>query len=129
MPEAMVEALRIKKDALGERAPNIAVSLNNLAMLYASQGKPELAEPLYLASIRIVQNNLEESSSIQSEADQIRHVAVSRLYISNYLALAKADAAKQYGAVFRVLMARRGDSPANIREACTGRRSGRSRID
>ena len=41
------QSLAIKEKALGPEHPDVAVSLNNLASLYQSQGKYAEAEPLF----------------------------------------------------------------------------------
>ena len=48
-----VEALEISKAALGDRHPDTASSLNNLAALYESQGRYGEAEPLYVEALEI----------------------------------------------------------------------------
>ena len=46
---------------LGENHPSVAISLNNLAKLYDSQGKYEEAEPLYLQALAIAEQALGEN--------------------------------------------------------------------
>ena len=46
-------SLAIKEKALGKDHPDVALSLNNLAVLYDSQGKYVEAEPLYKRSLAI----------------------------------------------------------------------------
>ncbi|CAN5658016.1 hypothetical protein BH23CYA1_BH23CYA1_00170 [soil metagenome] len=46
-------ALEISKTALGDRHPDTASSLNNLAGLYSSQGRYGEAEPLYVEALEI----------------------------------------------------------------------------
>ncbi|MGB6301921.1 MAG: tetratricopeptide repeat protein, partial [Rivularia sp. (in: cyanobacteria)] len=46
-------ALAIREKVLGEEHPDVAQSLNNLALLYYSQGNYSKAEPLYLHSLAI----------------------------------------------------------------------------
>jgi len=41
------EALKVAESTFGPDHPNVATSLNNLAILYHSQGKYAEAEPLY----------------------------------------------------------------------------------
>ena len=43
---------------MGEDHPNVATSLNNLALLYDSQGRYSEAEPLYLQALEIAQRSL-----------------------------------------------------------------------
>ena len=46
-----VKVLELRKQQLGEENPDIALSLNNLAVLYYSQGHYNDAEPLYLQAL------------------------------------------------------------------------------
>jgi len=50
----------IRKTILGERHPDYATSLNNLAVLYTSMGDAAKAEPLCLKTLQIVKNVLGE---------------------------------------------------------------------
>jgi tetratricopeptide (TPR) repeat protein len=47
-----VEALK-EAEAFGEGDPRLALSLNNLAAVYQTQGKYQMAEPLYMRSLDI----------------------------------------------------------------------------
>ena len=55
-----LQAIEIHKIALPENHPGIATDLNNLALLYSSQGKYEAAEQLYLQAIEIFKESLGE---------------------------------------------------------------------
>jgi CHAT domain-containing protein len=115
-----LESLRIRKSVQGEKHPGYASGLNSLAMLYQYQGHPSKAEPLYRQAIQILERHLEESSFIQSEADQLRHVAISRFFLNNYLKLPEADAATLYQSVFRwhgAVTARQTFARANSRSS------------
>ncbi len=46
-------ALAIREKALGPEHPNVATSLNNLAVLYHTQGRYTEAEPLYQRALAI----------------------------------------------------------------------------
>ena len=48
----------IREQQLGADHPSVATSLNNLALLYRSQGKYSEAEPLYLRSLEIREREL-----------------------------------------------------------------------
>ncbi|TMQ02489.1 MAG: CHAT domain-containing protein, partial [Deltaproteobacteria bacterium] len=48
-----VRALDIREKALGSMHPDIAISLNNLALLYKNQGLYPKAEPLYIRALDI----------------------------------------------------------------------------
>ena len=51
----------MRKQLLGETHPNVASSLNNLAILYKNQGRYELAETLYLQALQMRKQLLGES--------------------------------------------------------------------
>jgi len=55
-----LDALNIRKAELGERHPDTATSLNNLAGLYESQGRYQEAEPLLLDALNITKAELGE---------------------------------------------------------------------
>jgi len=46
-----LQALEIIQQLLGEQHPDVATILNNLALLYQSQGKHKQAEPLFLQAL------------------------------------------------------------------------------
>jgi tetratricopeptide (TPR) repeat protein len=45
----------LRQELFGERHPSVATSINNLALLYYSQGRYEKAEPLYKQSLSLKQ--------------------------------------------------------------------------
>ncbi|QPJ66578.1 MAG: tetratricopeptide repeat protein [Candidatus Nitrohelix vancouverensis] len=53
-----VNALEMRKEILGPTHPNVAVSMNNLALLYVSLGRYQQAERLYLKALKIFQMHL-----------------------------------------------------------------------
>ena len=53
-----LQALELTKRLLGEEHPHVATSLNNLALLYKSQGRYSEAEPLYLQALEIRERGL-----------------------------------------------------------------------
>jgi len=53
-------ALRLQEASLGERHPNVMISLNNLAILYRNQGDYAQAEPLYERALRLREEVLGE---------------------------------------------------------------------
>ena len=55
-----VQAMEIRKAALGEQHPNYAGSLNNLALLYYNMADLSRAEPLYVQSMEIFKAALGE---------------------------------------------------------------------
>ena len=48
------QALDLYRELLGDRHPDVATSLNNLAELYRVQGRYKAAEPLYLEALAIL---------------------------------------------------------------------------
>ena len=54
------EALAIRREQLGERHPDVADSLNNLALLYEGQGRYGEAEPLHNKALAIRREQLGE---------------------------------------------------------------------
>jgi tetratricopeptide (TPR) repeat protein len=50
--------LELHKQLLGENHPSTATSFNNLAGLYYSQGRYELAEPLYIQALELCEQSL-----------------------------------------------------------------------
>ena len=51
----------MRKRLLGDKHPSVAISLNNLAALYDSQGRYTEAEPLYLQALAIAEQALGEN--------------------------------------------------------------------
>jgi len=52
------EALRVAEATFGPEHPDVAVSLNNVALLYHTQGRYAEAEPLYQRALRITEKAL-----------------------------------------------------------------------
>ncbi|BAY11755.1 tetratricopeptide repeat protein [Calothrix sp. NIES-2098] len=57
------KCLEITKKRFGQEHPNVASSLNSLALLYHSQGRYSEAEPLYLQALELAQNLLGKNHS------------------------------------------------------------------
>ncbi|MFM6061426.1 MAG: tetratricopeptide repeat protein, partial [Microcystis panniformis] len=53
-----LQALDLHKQLLGDNHPSVALSLNNLAYLYNSQGRYTEAEPLYSEALQICEQSL-----------------------------------------------------------------------
>ncbi len=53
-----LEALEFYKRLLGDNYPDVAITFNNLALLYESQGKYDQAEPLHLEALELKQRLL-----------------------------------------------------------------------
>ena len=56
--EVAKEALEVAKKTFGEKHPYVSASLNNIALLYISEGKYEKAEVLYEKSLKIAEAHL-----------------------------------------------------------------------
>ena len=52
------KGLRVAEKTFGSDHPNVATSLNNLAMLYTAQGRYAKAEPLYKRALAIYEKTL-----------------------------------------------------------------------
>jgi tetratricopeptide (TPR) repeat protein len=57
----LTDCLKLTQIHFGENHPDVATSLNNLAVLYESQGRYEEAEPLYLQALELMQRLLGEN--------------------------------------------------------------------
>ena len=74
---AYLQALKLRKQQLGDRHPDVATSLNNLAELYNSQGRYAEAEPLYKQALLLTQEllgdyHLDVASSLNNLATVYR---------------------------------------------------------
>ncbi len=56
-----LEALQMRKDLLGQEHPNVATSLNNLALLYSNQGRYSEAITFFEQALDIAQRKLGEN--------------------------------------------------------------------
>jgi len=83
------EALVLRERALGPRHPDVAVSLNNLALLLAGNGEYDAARPLYERAVRTWEeargpDSLEVATTLNNLAVLLRltgqHAAVRALY-------------------------------------------------
>ncbi len=54
----LLQALELRKRLLGDNHPDVATSLNNLALLYDSQKKYDQAEFLYSQALNILERRL-----------------------------------------------------------------------
>jgi CHAT domain-containing protein len=80
------EALRIRQKVFGPEHPEVAQSLNNLALLYKKMGEYAKAEPLYQESLRIRQKVL--GSEHPDTAESLNNLASLYEYMGEY---AKAE--------------------------------------
>lgn len=53
-----LQALELRRTLLGEEHPDVAQSLNNLAVLYYDQGRLVEAEPLFVQALELRQQRL-----------------------------------------------------------------------
>ncbi len=56
--EVAKEAVSVAEKTYGEKHPYVSVSLNNIALLYISEGQYEKAEELYEKSLKIAEEHL-----------------------------------------------------------------------
>ena len=56
--EVAKEALRVAEKTYGENHPYVSVSLNNIALLFISEGQYEKADELYERSLKIAEKHL-----------------------------------------------------------------------
>jgi tetratricopeptide (TPR) repeat protein len=79
-----LQSLEIRKRQLGTDHPDVAQSLNNLAVLYESQGKYLEAEDLAKQALIIYQNRLgNEHPNTQNAAVTVKMLYVMRLLHCN----------------------------------------------
>ena len=55
-----MQALELRKRLLGDEHPDVATSLNNLALLYDSQGRYSEADPLLVQALELRKRLLRE---------------------------------------------------------------------
>ena len=69
------QSLEVTKKRFAEEHPNVAASLNNLALLYASQGRYSEAEPLYIQALALLRQLLgEEHPHVASSLNNLGHL-------------------------------------------------------
>ena len=78
-------SLSINERIYGADHPEVATDLNNLAALYASQGRYSKAEPLYLRSLQICEQRLgvEHPSTVTVRQNYDRFLAKWRSQYKN----------------------------------------------
>ena len=81
-----LQALKIHKEVLGEKHPDVATSLNNLAVLYYYQGNSAKAEPLHRQALAIRKEVLGEKH--HEVATSLNNLAMLYRSLGNY---AKAE--------------------------------------
>ncbi|HEY1418792.1 MAG TPA: CHAT domain-containing protein, partial [Myxococcaceae bacterium] len=127
-------ALAVRKEVLGERHPDYALSLSNLAALLHAQGDLAGAARRQAEAVAIVERNLDLTAAALSERQQVAMARSLRFYLDFYLSLApgaKVPAGRAYdhvlaakGAVFerqrhlnalrRIAQAGRGSEDARL---------------
>jgi len=93
------KTLEIFHKTLGQKHPDYAVSLNNLAGLYQFQGDYAKAETLCSKALAIARDNLELAAAVQSQRQQLAMQEKLRYILDDYLSLAtgaKQPAATSY---------------------------------
>ena len=73
------QTLEITKQALGDKHPDHARSLKNLALLYVARGDHAKAEPLARQALEILRDSLDLAAASQSER-QLTYVAHLAVY-------------------------------------------------
>ncbi|CAK9099730.1 Nephrocystin-3 [Durusdinium trenchii] len=79
------QALEIRERALGTDHPDYATSLNNLAGLYKGMGDSAQAVPLAEQATAIIRRQLEATSLVQSERQQLAMLKENRVFLDNLL--------------------------------------------
>ena len=82
------QALAIRKEVLGETHFEYAYTLNNLACLDYATGDFAQAETLSAQALQIMRKQLELSSEVQSERQQLVMAKGFRYYLNHYLSIA-----------------------------------------
>ena len=73
------KALEVAEKGVGPDHPDVATSLNNLALPYASRGQYEQAEPLYLRSLAIWEKTLgPDDPSVAASLNNLAMLYVSQ---------------------------------------------------
>ena len=76
------EALRIRQEVLGEEHPDVANSLNNLALLYQLMGRYQQAEPLYNQALEMDRRLLGEEHP--DVAETLNNLALLYYFMGRY---------------------------------------------
>jgi tetratricopeptide (TPR) repeat protein/CHAT domain-containing protein len=82
------QAMALRKKLQGDRSLEYANSLNNLALLYAHRGDYAKAEPLYRQTLDIYRHELELTSGVQSQRQQLAMLRWLRTRLDIYLFVA-----------------------------------------
>ena len=101
------QALAIRKAVLGERHPDTATSLNNLAWLLEAQGDYAAAKPLLEQAVDISRHNLDLAADAQTERQQMAMADMLRSSLDAFLSAAPR-AGIAAGASYRQVLAWKG---------------------
>ena len=82
------KALKIRETMLGPDHSDVAQSLDSMAQLFYLQGNYAEALPLYQRAAEIAMRQLERTSAMQSERQQLANIALSRFYLDTFLSCA-----------------------------------------
>ena len=115
-------ALKIRETMLGPYHSEVAHSLDSLAQLLYLQGNYAEALPLYQRAAEITMRQLQRTSAMQSERQQLANIALSRFYLDTFLscALLADDAAPL---VYQHMLAWKGAVTQRQRLAHASRKS------
>jgi len=92
---------------LGERHPDTATSLNNLAVLLEAQGDYAAAKPLFEQAVDISRHNLDLAADAQTERQQMVMAAKLRFHLNAFLSAAPR-AGIAAGSSYRQVLAWKG---------------------
>ena len=92
---------------LGERHPDTATSLNNLAYLLEAQGDYAAAKPLYEQAVDISRHNLDLAAAAQTERQQMAMADMLRFHLDAFLSAAPRVGIAD-GASYRQVLAWKG---------------------
>ena len=81
------KARGIWKETLGERHPDYAISLNNLAGLHQAMGDHKAALPLVEKALAIQSSRLRDDASVQSDRQQLAAAHAVRYVLDNRLSV------------------------------------------
>jgi CHAT domain-containing protein len=81
------QALAIREQALGPEHPDVATSLNNLALLYAALNRPDQAHPLCLHAQQIHAHLIEQIMGFTSEAQKLDFLVTINFQLHHFLSL------------------------------------------
>ncbi|MEQ8788700.1 MAG: CHAT domain-containing tetratricopeptide repeat protein [Pirellulaceae bacterium] len=101
--EPLLKAINVCKSKLGEEHHLYSTCLTNLAWLYVMEGEHEDADSSFQRAMMIAMDNLDLLSSVQSERQQLAHVAKWRATLDSYLAFT-LEAEGYHESAFRYLL-------------------------